>query len=85
MNRCNFDNAPSITLVKINAGPDLAAGLLSGAAWNVVVNANAVLAVIALYDEDSLLAFQSDGYESVDGTVKLFVPVLGLLHSDVNG
>jgi hypothetical protein len=47
-----------------------------------MVDANRVLAVIALYDQNSLPAFKSGGKESADGNVKLLVSALGLLQSD---
>ena len=61
---------------------DLIAELPSCAAWHFMVDSNGVLAVIALYDQDSLPAFKSGGNEPADGTVKLLVSALGLLQSD---
>lgn len=40
------------------------------------------MAVVPLYDEDSLPAYQSGGYQFVDGHVELFVPPLWLLEGD---
>ena len=48
---------------------DPVAELPSCAAWHFGVDTNGVFAVIALYDQDSLPAFESGGYESVDSTV----------------
>jgi hypothetical protein len=70
-----------VVVFSSSPSPDLFAGLPSRAARHFVVDANGVLAVIALYDQDSLPAFQSGGYESADGTVKLLVSALGLLQS----
>ncbi|ABM10720.1 hypothetical protein AAur_pTC20186 (plasmid) [Paenarthrobacter aurescens TC1] len=60
-------------------------GLESHPAWHFLIDADDVLAVIALDNEDSLLSFQSGGYEYIDRMVKPFVPSLRLLHSDFKG
>ncbi|VXC41339.1 conserved hypothetical protein [Arthrobacter sp. 9V] len=57
-------------------------GLPSCATWHFGVNANGVLAIIALYDQDSLLTLKSGRYEPADGTVKFLVFALGLLRSE---
>lgn len=37
--------------------------LMSHATWHFTIDAYGELAVVALYDENSLLEFKSDGYE----------------------
>lgn len=59
--------------------------LVGHAVWNFLIDADNVTAISALCDKDSLLAVYSCGYEEVDRMVKLFVPLPGLLHSDLKG
>ncbi|KSU70022.1 hypothetical protein AS031_18385 [Pseudarthrobacter enclensis] len=55
-------------------------GLLSCATWDFGIDPDRELAEIALYYEDSLVAFQGSGYQSLDCCIYFFVRALWVLH-----